>query len=67
MPRDRDSNRGSDRSSGQISARSMGHLSDAAIAKAILGPEERHRKAEQRRWWLRLIDWWRLKWYDDNW
>ena len=67
MPRDCDSNGGSERSSGQFSGRSMGHLDDAAIAKAILGPEERRRKAEERRWWLRLIDWWRWKSYNDNW
>jgi hypothetical protein len=45
----------------------MGHLDDATLAKAILGPEERRRKAAERRWWLRLIDWWRWKSYDDNW
>ena len=57
MPRDRDSS--GERSSAKYGGASYGRLSDEAIARSLLDPEERRRQAQDKPWWARMIDWWR--------
>jgi hypothetical protein len=62
MAADRGSNHGggsSERGSGHIPPRALAGLSDEKVAKSLLGPEERKRKAAQQRSWLDWLKWWR--------